>query len=92
MIASWVESIVVGCVGQSDHLAIGGSVAVRAAGTINIASFLGLDAIACFVWIRIVAHRIGGIIPFAQNLSILVDVVGLGADQQSGDKAERLQN
>lgn len=89
MIAHWMVSLLVGCVGQRDWLALGRNIAESSAHTIGIARLLELDTVAGLIGELVVALGIGSIVLEAPDLGILVDVVGVGAADES--QAEQLQ-
>jgi len=90
--ALWLESVLVGDVGQRDGNAFGGDVVAVSGGTIAVAGFLGLDAIAGLEGIVVVALGIGRVDVLAGDHGILVDVIRMDIGQhQGGEEAERLK-
>lgn len=89
MIAHRMVSLLVGCVGQRDWLALGRNIAESAPDTIGITRLLELDTVAGLIGELVVSLGIGSIVLEATDLGILVDVVGAGAADES--QAEQLE-
>lgn len=90
MITGRLETIFIGGIANQEFFTFRRNEFIRTSYSSGITSFLLLDAIAGFESIGVVALSIGGIIFKAQNLSILIDVIGIGESQQGGqDELER---